>query len=258
MIDAARRSGSRFGRRAGGRTSGSAFAVEGDAAAAALNVHLEDRGVVDEPVDGGQRHGRVGEDLAPFAERLVGGDEDRAPFVAGTDQLEQHAGLGLILGDVGEVVEDQEVEPVEAREGRFEGEVAPGDLELLDEVGGAGEQHLPSAFDQRQADGRGQMALSAAGRPEQEQVGPGAELCVAGGDGHDLGLGDGGDGLEVEGVQGLARRQAGLGEMTLDPSPIAFGKLVLGDGREESGGRPAFRVGLFGEARPDGLDGRQA
>lgn len=74
--------------------------------------------MVDAPVDGGQRHGRVGEDLAPFTERLVGGDEDRAPLVAGANQIEQHAGLRLILGDVGDVVEDQEVEAVSAKLGQ--------------------------------------------------------------------------------------------------------------------------------------------
>ena len=58
--------------------------------------------MVHEPVDGGERHG-LGEDLAPFAERLVGRDQQRAAFVARRDQLEQHAGFGLVLGDVGDV-----------------------------------------------------------------------------------------------------------------------------------------------------------
>jgi hypothetical protein len=43
---------------------------------------LEDRGVMDEAIDGGQRHGGIGEDLAPFAEWQVGGNEDgAAPYV---------------------------------------------------------------------------------------------------------------------------------------------------------------------------------
>ena len=89
---------------------------------------------MNEAVDGGEGHGGVWEDLAPFAERLVGGDEGGAAFVAGADQLEEDGGLGLVLRDVGEVVEDQQVEAVEAGDGRFEGQLAPGDLELLDEV----------------------------------------------------------------------------------------------------------------------------
>ena len=41
----------------------------------------------------------------------------RAAFVAGSDQFEQHAGLGLILGDIGEIIEDQQVELVELVDG---------------------------------------------------------------------------------------------------------------------------------------------
>ena len=37
----------------------------------AFNVHLEDRRVMHEPVDSGERHGWVREDLVPLAEGLV-------------------------------------------------------------------------------------------------------------------------------------------------------------------------------------------
>src|SRR5437764_14222099 len=96
---------------------------------------------------------------------------DGTTLVAGADQLEQDARFGLVLGDVGEVVEDQEVEAVEAVEGGFEGELAAGDLELLDEIGGPREEDFPAVLDEREADGRGQVALSSARRPEEEQVG---------------------------------------------------------------------------------------
>jgi len=79
---------------------------------------------MDEAVDRGERHSGVREDLAPFAEGLVGGYEHGAALVAGTDEFEQHAGLGLILGDVGEIVEDQQVEAIEPVDGGFETELA--------------------------------------------------------------------------------------------------------------------------------------
>ena len=91
--------------------------------------------------------------------------------VSCADELEQHAGLGLVLGDIGEIVEDQEVEAIEPIDGGLEIELATRDLELLDEVGGAGEEHAPSVLDQGEADGGREMALSAAGRAEQEQIG---------------------------------------------------------------------------------------
>ena len=102
---------------------------------------------MDETVDRGERHRGIGEDPVPFAERLVGGDEDGASLVAGADQLEEHAGFGLVLGDVGEVVEDQQVVLVEPGDGGFKREFTPGDLEALHQVGGAGEEHAPAGLD---------------------------------------------------------------------------------------------------------------
>ena len=56
--------------RARRRPPGSSFAFERGAPAIALHVHLEDRRVVNEPVDRGQRHGLIGKDLrfAPVTE----------------------------------------------------------------------------------------------------------------------------------------------------------------------------------------------
>ncbi len=61
--------------------------------------------MVDEPVDGGERHGLIGKDFPPFAEGLICCDEQGAPFVACADEFEEDAGFGLILGDIGEIVE---------------------------------------------------------------------------------------------------------------------------------------------------------
>jgi len=68
------------------------------------------------------------------------------------------------LVTVGEVVEDQEVEAVEAVEGGFEGELAAGDLELLDEIGGPREEDLPAVLDQGEAEGSRQVRLPGARR----------------------------------------------------------------------------------------------
>src|ERR1700756_892797 len=55
--------------------TGTALAVECGAASIALDIHFEDGGVMDEAVDGCQRHSLVWKHLAPFAERLIGGDQ---------------------------------------------------------------------------------------------------------------------------------------------------------------------------------------
>jgi hypothetical protein len=71
---------------------------------------------------------RLAEDLIPIAERLIGGNQHRSPFVAYADGLEQHGGLCLILADIGEVIEDQQVEAIERIDRSFEWEFAPLDL----------------------------------------------------------------------------------------------------------------------------------
>jgi hypothetical protein len=58
-------------------------------AAIAVDIHFEDRGVMDQAIDGGEAHGLIREDFAPFAECLVGGYEHRSPLGTGTDQFER-------------------------------------------------------------------------------------------------------------------------------------------------------------------------
>ena len=58
-------------------------------------------------IDGCQRHGGVWEDSIPVAKRLVGGNQERSPLVAGTDELEENGGFRLILADVRKIVEHQ-------------------------------------------------------------------------------------------------------------------------------------------------------
>jgi hypothetical protein len=120
---AARQSSIRCDCRVGGRPASASLAFKGRATAVAFDVHLEDGGVMNEAVDDSDRHCLVREDFAPFAEGLVGGDEERTPLVAGADELKEHAGFGLVFGDVGDVIEDQEVEFVELGNSGFEREL---------------------------------------------------------------------------------------------------------------------------------------
>ena len=120
MIVAGRQSSSVLIAAGGGGFFLRALSFECFPRAIALDIHLEDGGVVDEAIDGGKCHDLVWEDAVPFGEWLIGGDEDGASFVAGGDKLEDDAGLGLVLGDVCEVVE---YEPL----GRCEGGGVPPD-----------------------------------------------------------------------------------------------------------------------------------
>ncbi len=80
--------------------------------------------MVDQPVDGGDGDGGIGEDAIPGAEGLVGGDGKAACLVAPRDELEEDGCLGLVLLRVADVVEDDQVEAVELAQGGLEGEVA--------------------------------------------------------------------------------------------------------------------------------------
>src|SRR5437879_4224565 len=95
LIAAARRSGVGRDCRVDWRPAAASLAFERGAAAIAFHVHLKDGGMMNEAVDDSDRHCLVRKDLAPFAKRLVGSDEEGSPLVAGADQFKEHAGFGL-------------------------------------------------------------------------------------------------------------------------------------------------------------------
>ena len=87
------------------------------------------------------------------------------PLVSRADQFEQNARLRLILGDIGEVVEDQQMIFVELGDRGFEGKIAACDLKLFAQGRwSCVNRHAPAPFDQRQAERRRQMRFPAAGR----------------------------------------------------------------------------------------------
>jgi hypothetical protein len=59
--------------------------------AVAVAVDLKDGGVVEESVEDRGGDGGVFEDLAPAGDAAVGGEDDRAVFVAAADDLEEVA-----------------------------------------------------------------------------------------------------------------------------------------------------------------------
>lgn len=73
------------------------FALEGD-----------DLGVMDETIDERDDAGGVGEDLRPVRERAVGSDQGAAGFVAAVDQFEEQIGMAVRIGQVANLVDDQE------------------------------------------------------------------------------------------------------------------------------------------------------
>src|SRR5258708_27569078 len=102
------------------------------------------------------------------------------------------------------------------------------------------------------------MALAAARRPEQQDVGTLRQPSIAGRQRHHLSFRDHWDDLEVERGERLAGGQTRLGGVAFDAATATVGPLVLGERRKEAGRRPAFLVGLLRQLGPHQLEGRQA
>ena len=79
------------------------------AEAPGLGAGVDDVGAVGEAVDDGLGQPGVGEDLGPLAERQVGGDDQRAAFVALGEDLEDELGGAVGQREVAELVEDDEL-----------------------------------------------------------------------------------------------------------------------------------------------------
>ena len=88
-------------------------ALLGHSGAVAGDVEFQDDRVVDHPVDGRRCGHRVGEDVLPLGEDHVGRDAQGPAFVAFGDEREEHLGLFGPLGQVPQVVQQQEVVVVE-------------------------------------------------------------------------------------------------------------------------------------------------
>ena len=88
-------------------------ALLGHSGAVAGDVEFQDDRVVDHPVDGRSRGHWVGEDVLPLGEDQVGRDAQGPAFVAFGDEREEHLGLLGPLGQVPQVVQQQEVVVVE-------------------------------------------------------------------------------------------------------------------------------------------------
>lgn len=78
------------------------------------------------PIDGSCGRHRISEDLVPFAEDQIAGDQDGAPFIAFGEQGEQHLHLLAVLLHIPQVIEDEGVEAIESLQLGGETEIAFG------------------------------------------------------------------------------------------------------------------------------------
>ena len=122
-------------------------------------------------------------------------------------------------GQVADLVDDDQ--PVAAQPGELGGELAGpvGVGEPGDPVGRGGEQDPVAVAGRGDPECGGQVGLAGSGRSEQDDVARLGEK-PAGGQGGDL-LADGGLGVPVELLQGLAGREPGGADAQLRPGCVA-------------------------------------
>jgi hypothetical protein len=121
--------------------------------------------VVDESVDHGGGGDVVAEDLAPAAERLVGGDDQAGAFVAAADEHEhQVRGLG-VEWDVSHLVDDQQRDALEFVELVVEAAVALGVGERGDPFGRGAKRDAVTGQAGADPEGDREMRLACPRRP---------------------------------------------------------------------------------------------
>src|SRR3954451_6167586 len=125
--------------RAGGSGSFAGALLEAVAEAPGLGAGVDDVGLVGDAVDDGLGETGVGEDLGPFAEGQVGGDDQAAAFVAFGDDLEDELGSALGQGQVAQLIQADELGAGVAADDAGKLAAALGFLEFVGQAGEGGE-----------------------------------------------------------------------------------------------------------------------
>ncbi len=124
-------------------------------------------GVVQQPVEQRRGHHGVAEDLRPFAEAAVAGEDQGTTLVAGVDELEEQVRAARGERQVADLVDDeQRVARVEA-DALPELSLAFGLGERAHEVGERGEIDALAGPDGLQAEREGKVRLAGARRPQE-------------------------------------------------------------------------------------------
>lgn len=127
-------------------------------------VELEDASALEDAVDDGIGEILVVEHVAPSLGRLVGCEHHRAAAdVALVDDMEQDVGGVVAVGEVADLVDHEYVRLHVARESAAERAVATCGREILDEVGGRGEERVEAVLKGAVGDGDGEVRLPATG-----------------------------------------------------------------------------------------------
>ena len=127
-------------------------------------------GVVDEAVEDGVGIGRVADDLMPFVDRDLAGEDGRAAAVAFFEDLVEIAASAGVERFEAPIVEDEELGAAEAAHDAGIAAVAAGQREIGEQLGDALIEDRAVVAAGLVAEGTGKPAFADAGRPAQDQI----------------------------------------------------------------------------------------
>ena len=151
-------------------------------------LDLDDDGVMEESVEQRRGDDRVAEDVAPFGEAAVGGEDHRTLFVAGIDQLEEQVATAGDDRQVADLVDDEQRGASQPTKAFAQASFALGLGQRSDDVGEGREVDAASGLDRLDAECHRQVAFTGAGRAEdvddlvavdELELGEGQDTAVA-------------------------------------------------------------------------------
>ena len=219
------------------------------AEAPGLVAGVDDVCLVGDAVDDGFGEAGVGEDLGPFAEGQVGGDDQAAAFVALADDLEDELGGAFGQVQVSELVKDHQLGAGVAADDPGEFAAAVGFLQLVGEAGEGGEADAAALLAGADREAGGEHRLAGAALADEHDrlavVDPGAL-----GQGGDRGLGHLGVIVEAEVLEPFDDREPGVDQPALFAAFGALGDLGLKQ-RGEVGERGLLLARCLGGELPE-------
>ena len=126
--------------------------------------------VVDEPIEDGIGVGRIADDLVPFIDRDLAGQDGRAAAVAFfEDFVEIAAGAGIERIEA-PIIENEQLRAGQGSHDAGMAAVAAGQRKIGEQLGDALIKNRAVVAARLMAEGTGQPAFADAGRPAQDQI----------------------------------------------------------------------------------------
>ena len=212
---------------------------------------MEQATALEDAIDDGGSEVIVVQYGTPVVGMLVRGEDHRAHCVIalGHDVVEDVGRVGTV-GQVADLVADQDVRCDVAGERIGEPTLARGDGEVLDELGGGDEEGVEAVLDRAVADGDGDVGLAAAGLAvKDERAAVGDEVGrQRRAEQREL---DGALVGEVEVVDGLEEGEAAAAGDALDAGLGAMSDFLGDQQGQEVAAAPLLGLGASDEVAPD-------